>query len=366
MTRSDLRILVVGFEPWDDAMYPHTRAVLEELRSHFPLQYLHLKERGGFVAKLAEDAPLRPRVRATLSPVLRSVGATLQAALRRQRPHVIMAIDAFAYGLVGTLVRGPRMVLWSHDLVTPDMPLHAAPLQRLIHGTARRVLTAHRSVIVQDEDRLELVRSALGVRTPLDAFLLPVCLPGWDGPTTSSPWSPVPRIIQCGGIREDRFSTDLLNHFNRYPGRYHLHFHGLSSPGFRRELELAPHKPTVSERLVLPAQLSHILRGHHLGFVGYRVNDLNHRMLANASGQLVEFLRLGMPVLVMGNTTVNDLVVRHGVGVVLNSVEGLLPALATLAGDETGFRQRARDLFRKQFELPQRSAALRAWLECPS
>jgi hypothetical protein len=357
------RLLLVGFEPWDERTYPHTRCVLEQLAAHFSLDYVHLEERGFFAEKMLSPRPLRARLRATLPPILHSVATSLDLLSKRKPHDIVVAIDMFAYGLLDVMLRPRRLILWSHDVVGPDLRAFQTVPQRIINAAARRALTKRRLVLIQDPDRLAMLRTTLSLTVELDAHMLPVVLPA-SGLRKAHPASPdKPRVIQIGGIHAARFSGELLDHYQSHAHEYALHLHGYVSSELRARCAASVMKPEVSEGFVSERGLSELLLSQDVGFVGYRATDVNHRLIGNASGQTVELLRLGLPIVVAGTTNLNDVVTQSGAGVALRSMEDLVPALYRIMADYAGFSARSLALFESRFRAETFLPALVAWLQ---
>src|SRR5207244_1091645 len=154
-------------------------------------------------------------------------------------------------------------------------------------------------------DRCHALEASLGLEIgSLNPFYLPVSLPpiaSHHGVECAVAWEGKPRVMQIGGLSAWRSRTDfLLEQYKLGHRRFELLLHGRVDSDIAFQLESLNPKPILDESWVACDHIPGVVNQCSVGFLGYTPTDRGFFLLKNASGQLVEFLRCGKPVLIMG------------------------------------------------------------------
>ncbi len=357
-------VLIVGSQADDVAMYPHLRAVIDGLRGYVPVTYHRFPLSGFEWTTLFSDGDLLTALkkmhhaRFLLDTARREI-PRVRAALASA--DIVIAVNYFAWLVCSSYApANARVVYWSLDIFTNRIHLYGSPVRFICHVVGGRRLRQRPFVIIQDEDRLHLLKRShfLGEQT-LEVFFLPVSLPAMRYPLLERPPHQPPVVMQIGGVGEFRRTSELIRCYESQ-----------SRPTFQLLLQgyhfSRVHEPEVAgylrAPLVPPDEVWKVVADCDIGFVGYKVIDENHYRLKNASGQLVEFLRLGKPVVVLGDCDLRELVQKEGVGRHLASIDELPGAVETIIRSYGVFSLRARQYFARRMNLELFLHPLADWL----
>jgi len=320
------KILIIGFQKYDAGMYPHLKTFIDLLSNYCEVEYFRFRERWGHFEPLY-IAPWEPGTWiTTVKGTLSSVSDTIKMVIARDDYDAIIAIDNYAYAVAANVKNEANLILWSHDFVGIDSLLYNTFLVRQIRSRCARGIVENKKIIIQDSRRLEALLESLKLPASIpDTFFMPVFL---EKPPTihQSEFSSKarPKILQCGGIGKYRYSDDLLNHYQTHSHKYQLIFHGFIFKEILTELERKPMKPIISSNIIDNKSLYQIIDFCDIGFVGYRWDDMyDDRYLSKASGQTVEFLRMGKPVIVMSESDLNEFVESSGSGIGITDINEL-------------------------------------------
>lgn len=354
-----MKLYVLGFEPRARIRYPHLKQVIDRLPAG--TRYLQYRERGYFLGRAISGA--RDAIAALRDWWWVAVdSARLALARAGNADAVVLAVDNFAYVVASLLF--DNVILWSHDFLTDDVDRSRSRIQRLLKQSLASALRRNGAIVIQDHDRLRLFQQTYleGGAIP-DVFLLPVSLAPVVGQTGGSV-ADKPVLMQIGGINAWRSCSDrLLEHFQHHGHAYRLAFNGFLDAEMRQAIEAAGETPIVQPGPVPPDQVHLAVASCDIGFIAYNADNLNFFHVARASGQLVEFLRCGKPVIVLGRSTLADVAARERFGVCIDGFEELDLALRTILADYQGFSTRALAAFSSTYNLDAHMPGLVAWLQ---
>jgi len=113
----------------------------------------------------------------------------------------------------------------------------------------------------------------------------------------------------------------------------------------------AARKPFVSTKSYDTTTLPRMLNGFDMGFVGYRESDSNFAHIENASAQLVDYLRLGIPVIACGPLTFTAFVTKTGIGVSVSHPSEVAEAALAVMANYGDLSSNGRRLFEEQHDL---------------
>ncbi len=347
------KILVIGFQKKDENMYPHLKVFIDSLSDHCEIKYFFFRERGGFIEP-AYTMPWKPGTyRSVMKGALNSIIDTIKLILIRDKYDSIIAIDLYTYAITAKVQNNVKVILWSHDFVGIDHPIYNTFFIRYVYSNSVRNLIKNNKIIIQDPNRLKALLECLKIPDfAPDVYYMPVFLESLSLMFKSELSSiSRPRILQCGGIGKYRSSDKLLHHYQIHADNYRLLFHGFIFKDLMEEVEKSLIKPIISSKIIDSKSLYQIIDFCDIGFVSYETNDVNHRYLSKASGQMVEFLRMGKPVIVMGKSDLNEFVEAAGIGVGINSINELNHAIEIVKTDYNKYSNNCIQCFNDYFNV---------------
>jgi hypothetical protein len=364
---SDRRVVVLGFQPRDEKMYPHFREVLEIMSTVAEVAYLDDDDRG---LRLADpwlrDYPRSPLAsRASLVYLTFCMAGFWRRRLRvRQsirrlvegRSATIVAIDHTALNTAGGgLGSNSRVLLWSHDFIGEDCAYFRSPLIRRELRHNRRVIRRAAAIAVQDEDRGRQLDAILKSQ-PVPKVYVPVAVRDGVGAADTAGGKAreraLPRLCLMQLMASPgRGSIELIRAAQGWPDEWSLAFQGY------RAREVDECAQTVARRPLflgvsksLSEMRANICRAD-IGVLSYTETNSNHRYLSRACGSLVEFLRLGIPVIVIATTELGRFCETAGCGVSVEAPEQVESATLTIVGRYSEYSRRARETFTLFFDL---------------
>jgi glycosyltransferase involved in cell wall biosynthesis len=347
-----MKILIVGFHKDDAAMYPHLRAGIDILSQGYDVTYFHFRERGFYLGQVWGKY-LNIRLYKLL---FLSIIDAIRLYKMRNDYDIIIATDEFIYDIT-SLIFNQKIILWSFDIICEDNPLYVTGLYKWLREVSTKSLKKNKKIIIQDEDRLRIS----GYKG--DVFLLPVSLSPVVHRNRNRELSSysTPVIMQQGGIAVTRSSDKILSNYQQYSDKYQLMFHGIViDDSIRDMIKKFNVKPIVSDTPVLKLYLT--IHYCDIGFISYEQWDLNSSYNINACGQLVEFIRMGKPVIVMGNTDLREFVEKEKIGIGIHSMSELVTAIDIIKDKYNEYSGNCYRLFDKQYNIEKYTDNLSEWL----
>ncbi|UCD77651.1 MAG: hypothetical protein JSW26_19850, partial [Desulfobacterales bacterium] len=373
MKKENASILILGYEPENERMYPHLQDVLLNLREYYAevvyaysdMRFRQLYMIDQALKKLPSSTSLSQEVIHTYNVLTNYADyqkklKTFVDRLNRIRlsfdKRLIIAIDDHLF--YWACVRYPdNCVLWSFDIFTRDCPyrLRDGLIDELVERVGG-IAPAARGLIIQDKARQKLFEASCGAGF-VNTVYLPVGLNDSKfcqraaRQRASKKLTDEIHIVQSGTIAANRWSESLVNAYQSWPAEYRLHLRGFIQPAVTRQVAALNRRPILSDTLYDNHELPGILDRYDIGFVGYKEDDANHRYIEHASSQLVQFLRLGLPVITCGSDELNRFVDDHHCGIGVCSMGQIPGALEKINRDYGFFSGSARKLFEEKFNL---------------
>jgi glycosyltransferase involved in cell wall biosynthesis len=100
-----------------------------------------------------------------------------------------------------------------------------------------------------------------------------------------------------------------------------------------------------------PNQIPNLLSNYDVGVLGYKIMDSNFYYISNASNQLVEFLRCGLPIIVFGDSNLNEFVANHQVGFSVTNQNDFDRAIHQIINKYSFYQNNSTNLFNKKFSF---------------
>jgi glycosyltransferase involved in cell wall biosynthesis len=335
-------ILVIGFQKFNKNMYPPLYCFVNQLSKYSNLEYYYFRERGWFIN-------LNPLmfIKIIFTSVIDTIGLLFQ---KRNYQHII-TVDQYAYTIACLVFWKKPVVLWSHDIYGYDKRSIDNLFMKIYRRIQRNFLIKNRKVIIQDGDRLNLLANSLNLESAqLNAYFMPIFLDSADTCLTKSAPSVRPILLQCGGLSSERLSDKLLQHYQNNCAFYTLFFHGFITKEILSLIDKSNVLPIISNNIVSGDKVPQIINKCDIGFIGYSQTDLNFYYISRASGQLVEYLRMGKPVIVMSYTNLNDFVKINNLGVGIENIDQLNEAIETIKSNYEFYSYNCLDCFRKNYD----------------
>jgi len=361
-------ILIIGFQPYTEKMYPHLYEVLQEMEQYFQVRYFGNDKRGYEWINLCRS--LRLTVRDLLTPkkliyTIRDVLSFLQAyyrnlhALRKMigdNLHAIIAIDHSALNAAAEYASSrTKLVFWSHDIISSDTFFYNCYFIRRIIRQNIRNIRKFGCIIIQDYARSALLNALLFSHS-IPKFYLPISLRD-DHYAQQVARDKANKVhlqhinLMQQNFSEERGSDVLVAVYQTFDDYVTLLFQSSTSSTVHTLLGLVERKPVLYPlQESLSTMREHIAQSD-IGFICYQVQDLNHAFLSHASGQLVEFLRFGIPVVVFKAYELGQFVETYHAGVYINDITTLREAIEKIRGKYAEYSLNARQLYEKQFNL---------------
>jgi glycosyltransferase involved in cell wall biosynthesis len=359
-----MKLLLIGFHKYDDNMYPHLRCFIDQISARTDLAYFHFRERGYFPQTMMQQKSRK----ASWSIAVRAMRSSVIDSLKLWRHYrnydTIIAIDHYAYAIASRVFREKKVIFWRHDVISHDSVIFNHPIVQAFMKACSKALLRNGRVIIQDEDRLNLLKESLRINDhELDVVYMPVSLERTGITKRELSSSGRPRLIQSGGIGAYRCSDQLLAHYQSNSDSYRLYFHGFIFEEIKNQLAKSHVQPMVSSRIVSPKLIYQLNDYCDIGFVCYADEEnKNFFLVAHASGQLVEFLRVGMPVIVMGKNNLPRFVEEQGIGIGIKDVSEMNRAVETIAQNYQIYSQNCFLCFNRYFDIEKHVLRIIGWL----
>ncbi len=359
------KVLVVGFEPRDEKMYPHTYDVLRIIEKHCDLVYFGDDDRGSISYSLGVTKPtsFHPRpwasfFRRLFTGYRRILGIQNEIKkLMDNDAETVIAIDHSALHYACKFLKGnTRLIFWSLDHFSQDHPwMYSYWIRRLVRENRKDIKKCD-LIIIQDNKRAAVLDSILNSHD-IPKFYLPVSLEAdafseaeaqrrrsrvFDGNIT---------LMQLGAIQSERNSHAIVDAYQKMPDNILLVFKGSMSDQVHTLVEKAVRKPSVYPKSTTFKEMRERISQADIGIIACGLKTLNNYFFSSASGQLVEFSRLGIPVIVLDIEELGEFVDRNKCGLSISNVSQLDYAIQQIVQDYGNYSRAAHSTFRKFFDI---------------
>ncbi len=365
-------ILIIGFEEYSENMYPHLYEVVTLLRESYEVTYYGFDTRGLELYTLENTLrqlfPIgflkKNNVRNVLQAIwqvvvlMRNI-CKLKKDSRINTYDAVVAIDHRSLNYVKEIFANKsKLIFWSLDIIYYDEPRYKSFLIRRMIRSNLKSIKYYDLIIVQDENRSHLLNSLLGSYRIKRTFL-PVSL---RDDLFSKNISKVKEkiifikddslvIMQLGGF-EQRGSYELIDEIKK-DIQLKLIIKGSFDPKLAQyvndDLRLKD-RVQFAGFDSLP-EMRKCLAQADIGYLSYKVMDFNHFFITNASGQLVEFIRFGIPIISNLPQTLNNFVNERQIGIGLSDMEDFNQAVLTIKNNYSLYSYNCRRLYEDFYNL---------------
>lgn len=362
---SKKKVLLIGFQPFNENMYPHLYEFITILEEECDLTYFDEDDRGVERWRLGcHMAPsLHPYrmlrfVKRALEEYRRHTGVREKIRLLLEGDFdTVIVIDHSALNVAAEYIKdGVKLVLWSHDIITYDHNWRDSYwIRRMLH---KNVESAKRCnlVLIQDYRRGVVLASVLKNHKIPECYL-PVSMKSDDlsvkvalkraerggGAATTE-------LMQLGAIHLKRSSGDLIDWYQSAGEGIELVFKGNIEKEIVNKVEGSKRKASLRFRTPSLKEMRDDLMSVDIGFITIDGN-INNFFYSMASGQLVEFARFGIPVIVLCTPDLAEFVTREGCGVVIEGLDELDGAIERINSEYGTFSRASRSTYDRYFNI---------------
>jgi len=359
------KVLVIGFEPYNESMYPHTYDFLKIIEDRCDLVYFGDDDRGVSRNLLGTMKPALFRPRSWVNFLIqlfiryrRILGIRNKIIkLVDNNVDIIIAIDHSALHYASKFLKeNARLIFWSHDIIAPDHPWMVSYWIRRLVRENRKDIKKCDLIIIQDHNRAAVLDSILN-SYDIPKFYLPVSLNAdaffeteakrresrvFDGNIT---------LMQLGSITSQRNSHVILDAYQKMPDNIQLVIKGFISGKILKLVEKMVRKPSVYPVSTTFKEMCETTNQADIGIIACGTKDLNHHFFSKASGQSIEFLRLGIPLVVLDMEELGEFVDRNKCGLSISDANKFSWAIQQIVQDYRNYSRSAYNTFRKFFDI---------------
>ena len=355
------KILVIGFQPFDEKMYPHTYDFLELIGGYCDLTYYGGDDRGvkslniGLQLSSIGNALSHPlTVWNTISHYLFETKRIRKEIKELMSQHfdVVIAIDHSALNYASDFIeKGTKFIFWSYDIISEDHDWRKSYWIRKLLKENRNKIHRCDLIMVQDRNRRAVLNSVLGSHN-IPNFYLPVSLKHRDITRKSLPRGKAEIILmQAGSIHRLRASDQLIEYYQTMEEKVSLVLQGHIDQTIQIYIENMERKPQlypVANRLEeLRAKISEA----DLGFIANSSKDINDYYYSKCSGQFIEFIMQGIPVITYDSEDLGTFVEENKCGVYIRKIEEIDSAIEEICADYVAFSGNAKNTFFRFFDI---------------
>lgn len=342
------KILLISPFPKNNVLYPHLQDFITLIEQRFDVEYFYFTERGYWIKSVLNKIKLYNPF--SYKPIYSLLKNFLRLYKRRKgKYYAVIAIDTFPYTVAGTILKNTNLIFWSHDFISMDNLDIEYWINKFILKKCKNLIEKNRKIIIQDNLRLRcLLQTTNNKEKEVDVFYMPVSLKHIYAPKGIFFTKPV--IMQIGGINIYRSNSNLLiDHFKLNHYKYTLFLHGFIDEKVLKLIEEAPIRPIVSSTIANPESIPKIIGMCDMGFISYNGGDINFQNIANASGQLAEFLRLGKPIIHFGETNIKNLIQKENIGISIDNFVDFNNAFDQIISNYEYYSDNCKNLFESNY-----------------
>jgi len=352
-------ILIVGYQDFNQQMYPHTYDVIKLLQKQFIVD-IFTTDRGEYLERIqwADGNPISfiHQIYQTYKHTLKIL-FELRKIIAKKNYNTVLAIDHAALFYCRMLPKiNFQLIFWSHDIVTHDHIWYLKSLLiRILVRDNHKYLRIIDRIIIQDHNRGAVLDETIGSHY-IKKFYLPVSLYSDNSSINTSKLKNLKKdfkeinLFQIGSIHKERLSIDLINMVSKLNNKLHLSFMGYIDKDIIRSNS---HNKNVTFHNFYDSydKMREMLSTCDIGLVGLNHPNLNNHFYSKASGQLVEFLRLGIPIISFYSDELGDFINANSCGIHIANLSMLDKAIKTILPNYSHFSKMASVTYSDYFDL---------------
>ncbi|MFA6922752.1 MAG: hypothetical protein WC223_00725 [Bacteroidales bacterium] len=359
------KIFVIGYNVFCEQMYPHLFEFLNLIGNDFDLVYYGKDDRGFLSYYKTEKTiglPFLKKIKFIKNCDLKinTIKSEIKKILESKIFDIIIVIDHSAINYISETIgtKGKtKLFFWSHDILTNDHPLYVESkhIREIINNNKKNIQNFD-LIIIQDHARAAVLDSVLNTHN-IKKFYFPVSL-NTDNTSINIAFDKSKRdffetinLLQIGFISNERFSDDILDEYLKAKDNINLTFLGRISDELSEMIEKASKKVFYHEVQSSFIEMRKIISNSDIGIIGNRPKTLNNHFYSKSCGQMVEYLRCGIPVIIVGNEELGEFVENENCGVFIQNINELTNAINKIKQKYPSFSKKSHDTFSKFFNL---------------
>ena len=359
-------VLVIGFQKHNQKMYPHTFDILSLLNKNFNVTYSDNDDRGNNLCKLGYYFHAIPTIIIHLIINQKIFSSWIDSRkchqyfkkIFQKNYNSVLAIDHSALNYACKYKKKKtKLIFWSHDIITHDRDWYRNSIfiRKLISKNKKQVKNINQ-IIIQDHCRGAVLNNTINSHN-IKKVYLPVSL---YSNYSSNKVSKVKNnktkfkkihLIQVGSVGEDRYSEELINILPRLDTKIHLILLGHISKDVKSLTTQFKSRLKIFNMQSSFKKMRQIISTADIGIIGFRHADLNSHFYSKASGQLVEFLRLGIPVIALGSEELGEFIEKEECGLYIKKMTNLRSGIKTVIKNYSFFSKKSSQTFTNFFDL---------------
>lgn len=362
-------ILILWFQNKDENMYPHTYDFVNELEKHFD-EVIYKNIRMTFFDFYEFDKELNTKImmKNDISTDIRwlfkqrkkfkMVCNELKKMKFQNHDFLIIAIDYLAFFIAQTIFKRNVCFYLYHIMDNSNPLLECNGVNKFLYDYTVKNIKKCNGVIIQDYNRAKEFEKNLKVK--IDNFVyLPIslndneyCYKAYKKIIKKNLDNKIIKLTQIGDVKEGRHYEELIKSFQQLPKKYELVISGrIVSKVVDKLITQSKRKIFIRTKILKSDDIAQKISDCDIGFVGYGNNDVNLKFVEMSSSQLVEFLRIGMPIIAMGSQSFIDYVNNNKIGIGLKDIDGIYNALEIICNNYKQMSYNSRKKFEKKYCL---------------
>lgn len=364
--KNKIKILITGFHPYDENMYPHLKIFIDLLNEKTDTQYFYFKERGyGFENIKWFELKKIQKILKTINKDTKK----FKKLIKKQNFDKVIIIDHFAFAHLGRYIAPEKLIFWSHDIISYDKKYHNNFIIKKVLEKNKELLKNGAKLIIQDKERKTLLEKSINYNVSDDkTFLMPIFLKNAKLKISHKIQNSKPVLMQCGGCGEYRYTDKLINEYQNN-NNWELYLHGFIFPEIKSKINSLKKIPIISQMRVSGENIEKIVTKCDIGFIGYggdnknSETDLNFQFIKFATGQTVEFLKLAKPIITIGDKhNLGEFCKEENIGIAIKSIDEISGAIDKTVKNYEFYSKNALNCFNKYFNSDLYINKLLEWL----
>ena len=347
------KILLAGFQPYDNTGYPPTKCFIDLIAEMHDLSFVSLPHLipYSFLNIIINPGIIINHPFIVIKELFNDIFSLLKDIIKFKKKikhdnyDILITKNHLAFAIASFFFDETKIIFWCYDYYSYESDYYRLFIVKKLLQRNKKSLEKGSQLIIQDENRLAILERVLGIElSPEKHIIIPVFLDKTNAKPLKEIFGKKPIIMQCGSFHEERQSLKLLSHYQNNDN-YVLYYHGINMlPG---NIFLKVRKvPIVSTQLYDKERSYQVIDYCDIGFIGYtQKNDSNYKYMAYSSGQLAMFLRKAKPVISMGNNDIGLLLNKYNAGVEIQTIDELNNAIDLIVKNYKKYSSGALDLF---------------------
>lgn len=367
--KKKISVLVLWRQNRDENMYPHMYDFLNELEKYFD-EVIYKNINISYFDFYGFDDILNKKIKEHKNisfealwllkkkRELKKTYNQIKEIRFRNSDFFIIGVDYLAFFLGKTLFK-KNVMFYSYDFIDKDSyVLKYNGVTKFLYDYAVENINKSLGVIIQDYNRGKEFEKSLGIN--INNFIyLPVCLNDNEYCIEMSEKiinknlnNQDIKLTQIGDVKEGRNYEKLISRFESLTAQYSLYINGrVCSEKIKEQISKCKKTIFVKSVMIKSGDVAKKISNYDIGFISYEEQDSNYKFLERASGQLIEFLRIGMPIILIGPKNFINYVNNNKIGVGFQNDTELADSINIVCNNYKQMAYNSRKKFEEEFCL---------------